>query len=707
MSQSGPDREDLPPWRDEPVDATADTLGRQEVSANMAVQVRTLHSWDSSVVFGLTGPWGSGKSSMINMVIDELSKPVQDQQPWAISRFTPWSAGDSEALIREFYLAVAEHLPSTGEARKKLLTLAVVASPLLKSIPIAGGGLADISKDLFSKGLAEKPWQVVFDEACEALQRERRPLLIVADDVDRLHTDELMVLLKVVRLLGRFPGVFYLLAYDEETLLGNLRQAGVGGPDTDRARQFMEKIVQYQLPVPSLTEQQILERLDEELVAALNDGDRQVPDEQYARLSSLSEALEAQLTTPRAIGRFVAHVRMHLALLPVGEVNDVDLILLTLIRVQFPDLYRALPSWSRELTGGVKTRSYLASFGKDRPQPEWEKLMGTVAERHREDAREVMEELFPVMGRRFVSHARAQGISDADYFARYFAQGIPEDDVSDAQLERLLDDAELRGADSDLTRFLATGKHARTDLTLRKLAARTTAIRQPSRSFTLGLFQALLAARPNLDTNGINAPRDRATYWLSFAARRLAPNVGAEALLATLTNNTDLSTALEVVWGASRLDPHTNEPPPHEVRVIAERLAGRAVQALMVGLRRRDDDDVETPYAFYVRFAAKYSDAAATADQLRDLFATTEVTVEDFAARCVTISTIMGVVPIRRLHGFDHSSFSLLIPAGEPFLDLPLQQGLNTVDLTWANRRAYSHGRPGSNDADYVDDVDE
>ncbi len=347
------------PWRDEPIDAAGDTLGRREVAKVMTTQVRALHSWDSSVVFGLTGAWGSGKSSMINMVVDELRDDAPDQQPWIISRFTPWAASDAEALIREFYLALTEQLPDKGKARKKMLKLAVAGSPLLKVIPMAGGAAADFSKDLLTRLMAEKPWQVLFDEASEALRLDGRPLLIVADDVDRLHADELMVLLKVVRLLGRFPGVFYLLAYDEETLLGNLRLAGVGGPDTDRARHFMEKIVQYQLPVPNLTGQQILELLDEELVDALSNAHREVPQEQYARLGTLSEALESQLTTPRAIGQFVAHVRMQLALLPADEVNDIYLILLTLIRVQFPDLYRVLPSWSRELTGGTKMRAYL------------------------------------------------------------------------------------------------------------------------------------------------------------------------------------------------------------------------------------------------------------------------------------------------------------------------------------------------------------
>ncbi len=311
-----------------------------------------------------------------------------------------------------------------------------------------------------------------------------------------------------------------------------------------------------------------------------------------------------------------------------------------------------------------------------------------------------MEELFPAVAR-FSAHARVKGVSDPDYFARYFAQGIPPDDVSDTALAALMDDADARGANSDLTTFLTTGKHSRTDLTLRKMAMWTAGESQPSRLITLGLFEAVLAARHSLDTNGLFSPRDRAISWLGVAARQLAPDVGASPLLAALTSEADLATALEVVWAAAKMDAHTNAPAPREVLTVAERLAEQAVHELLTGLRRRDDDDQEIPYHFHLLFGVKYGNTADIRAQLLDLFSTTEVTVEDFAARCVTIATIMAAAPIRRLHGFDRSSFSLLIPADDPFYHLPLQEGVDTKDLAWANRRFYSRGRLSS---DVIDD---
>ncbi len=42
---------------------------------------------------------------------------------------------------------------------------------------------------------------------------------MILDDLDRLTAEELMQVFKLVRLVGRLPYVYYLLGYDEQTLV--------------------------------------------------------------------------------------------------------------------------------------------------------------------------------------------------------------------------------------------------------------------------------------------------------------------------------------------------------------------------------------------------------------------------------------------------------------------------------------------------------
>jgi predicted KAP-like P-loop ATPase len=195
-------------WHDDPVRSVEqDTLGTSHVAERAARLIAETHSWESSLVFALTGPWGSGKTSLIEMTCELLQK---ESQGWSIARFTPWATSDATSLMAEFYTALIAALPN-GKGKRVRRALGacaqVVVAPALKAVPYAGESLANIAKQT-GEALAQRPsWHEAFAKAAEELQNLGAPVLVVVDDIDRLQSDELVVLLKVVRLLGRFPGV--------------------------------------------------------------------------------------------------------------------------------------------------------------------------------------------------------------------------------------------------------------------------------------------------------------------------------------------------------------------------------------------------------------------------------------------------------------------------------------------------------------------
>jgi hypothetical protein len=61
-------------WWDDPItDPNQDSLGRKSFATNAARLIHDNHSPASSVVYGLEGPWGSGKSSVISMAVHYLT----------------------------------------------------------------------------------------------------------------------------------------------------------------------------------------------------------------------------------------------------------------------------------------------------------------------------------------------------------------------------------------------------------------------------------------------------------------------------------------------------------------------------------------------------------------------------------------------------------------------------------------------------------
>jgi predicted KAP-like P-loop ATPase len=87
-------------------------------------------------------------------------------------------------------------------------------------------------------------------EAADGLAGLEQPILVVLDDLDRLDPDELLFTFKLVRMLGRLPNVYYLIAYDEDTLLDILRRTDLVGDAPGRAQLYLEKMVQVRLDVP-------------------------------------------------------------------------------------------------------------------------------------------------------------------------------------------------------------------------------------------------------------------------------------------------------------------------------------------------------------------------------------------------------------------------------------------------------------------------
>jgi predicted KAP-like P-loop ATPase len=220
--------------------------------------------------------------------------------------FTPWATSDLYGLLGDFYASLSAALPAkkARRLRKSLGTLAQVASPGTKAIPLIGATVAAATKMAGDALVKQEPWDKAFHRAERELLDLETPILLIADDIDRLQRAELLGLLKVVRLLGRFNGVHYLLAYDEATLFQTLSESDLIGGESDAAARFLEKIVQYPLVVPPLLETQLIDRLDAGIDEALADAGRRAI--ASGRLGDLRKVYLSQLATPRAIDRYLA-----------------------------------------------------------------------------------------------------------------------------------------------------------------------------------------------------------------------------------------------------------------------------------------------------------------------------------------------------------------------------------------------------------------
>ena len=428
-----------PPWRgwhDDPIKTVADDrLRRAPVAQRAARLIAENHSSESSVVYGLEGPWGGGKSSVIALLTSYV-REVDSR--WQVVTFTPWATTGTEGLLSEFFAALATVAPKKKGAKVRglMASYADIARPIVSLIPVAGSAVVEASRTLEHR--LAKPWNVAFDEIAAALRELDTPVLVVVDDIDRLQPSELLDLLKVVRLLGRFPGVDFLLAYDEQSLVETLQTPGQGSSSKARARAFMEKIVQYPLSIPPLLTSQIVRMLDVGLTEILTQKRVETSFDKQRFGDIILKTMPSQLATPRAVDRFLAQVREQIRAHDLNEVNDVDLILATFLRVQFPDVFAKLQSRKADLT--KLASSYVGFEARKEKQADWDDLL-TILEREedRRDAMSVLGALFPAVRGNNLSRVAAGRFAHHDYFDRYLAQTIPEGDIPDALFSHALE----------------------------------------------------------------------------------------------------------------------------------------------------------------------------------------------------------------------------------------------------------------------------
>ncbi|XWO18088.1 AAA family ATPase [Paenarthrobacter nitroguajacolicus] len=416
------------PWVDAPeTDRRKDKLDRGPFVDMAKDLIENLADSNDSTVFGLVGPWGSGKTSVLNFITSALDRSVH------VVKFNPWSF-DEERLQAELYSAILEAFPrgSRKTLRKKAVDLARRSAPALKAIPVIGTGASETVREF----LPAKSWDSAFQDMAETIKAASVKVLVVVDDVDRVQPKDLLLLMKTIRLLGRFPRVNYILAYDRKSTITALA-AGLGN-DPIAAQVYLEKIVQYPLDLPEPQQhflQEIIESALGPTVRKASLGTYRGPTPESRFETFYTEHMTTTLTTPRACHRYAGQAITFLQLAK-GNVDPADFFAITFLRIFYPDLYERLPAWAGDLTR--KQGSNRSS--KAPSEDEWLQRIKSCGYKG-DTVVELMEALSSLFPHAFPDNMwRTAGgkyrANDSEYFDRYFTISLPTGDMSDEAVLR-------------------------------------------------------------------------------------------------------------------------------------------------------------------------------------------------------------------------------------------------------------------------------
>jgi predicted KAP-like P-loop ATPase len=404
------------------------------------------------LVIGIVGKWGSGKTSLLKMV-DEA---VRESSESVILTFNPWLFSGTDQLVVRFLEELAAQLrgasnkagasATLGRAAERLSAYAESLEPL-SWLPMVGALLARVAKTArmlrtIRKVRSEQPSVEQQRESVrKVLQQLEQRVLVLIDDLDRIEPAQIRDMVRLIKLVGDFPNVTYLLSYDRgpvERALGDTRDEGAT---------YLEKIVQVVHDLPEPPPEAIQRILLEELqviVEAIQTGPFWVEDWQ----NILPGGLLPFFRTLRDVRRYLNAI--HVSLRVVGEeVALVDVLALEAFRVFVPKVYEEISASVGPLTGegGSQISQPWGSAG-DGPDARRVTAILDAAGEFIEPTKEILLRLFPsighlVGGSRMVSWEqearRRLRVAHPDILRTYLRRALPPGVVSGALVGAAVD----------------------------------------------------------------------------------------------------------------------------------------------------------------------------------------------------------------------------------------------------------------------------
>lgn len=423
-----------------------DRLGRRPFAHALAAEIMAAPA-ARGYVMGLTGPWGSGKTSILNMTVDAIG----DQA--VVVQFNPWMFSGTEALVSSFFTEIGKQLDKKEAKLKgiasKLGTYGQLLSPLAA---VVGAGNAVQGAASILQALSATP--SVFEQHQELrtmLEGLDKRLVVVVDDVDRLRPDEVLDIVRLVRLVGDFPNTLYLLAFDRHRV-----EECLGEGNAERGRAYLEKIVQVTHDVPTARQPDVTSMFIAGLAPILDDlpaGPFDAGDWQ----NILAFVVRPLLVTPRHVQRLLGSLSMSMRL--VGdEVAVADLIGIEAVRVLHPALFEALVSVADYLSASTGIAD---QGGYQRARSPADSPIAPVHAAAPELATDVCHWLFPAARHHFenmhygaeweITWRRQRKVASSSVFRFYLERQLPDGVVP----ARAVDDALSHLANRDkLRQFL-------------------------------------------------------------------------------------------------------------------------------------------------------------------------------------------------------------------------------------------------------------
>lgn len=394
------------------------------------------------LVIGILGAWGTGKSSVLNLIEHYLTTG-KDHRNTTVIRFNPWWFSSSpEDLLRAFFTQLVSKFPKHTQALQKARESIAQVAGSLSQCSLAGWESAAAA----AKKLLAKDSQNVHElrgRIEKHLKNKRPRIVVVIDDLDRLPHEEVYQIFRLVKAVGDFPRFTYVMAFDDEVVATAMARYV-----PDHGASYIEKIVQVPFAMPPISQGNMnaafLGQLDR-IVGQLGENER----DHHRILNLFYGGIRTLIRSPRDISRFIDALSVSYPAVR-GNVDVVDFVAIEALRIFVPQVHRTVAA----NPGYFGAASRIRRDAKD-DQPWHDRYLKELSPECAESVKDILLRTFPdmraVWGNVYYQpnpewRARKRACSESS-FETYFRWTLPADRARSDELQLLLtgDPNDMRG----------------------------------------------------------------------------------------------------------------------------------------------------------------------------------------------------------------------------------------------------------------------
>ena len=411
-----------------------DKLNRREFAESLAQAILN-HKKENCLTISLMGKWGSGKTSIINMVEDYWDRSDSEN---IIVHFDPWYFSNRDDLIFQFF-DILSNIPEKDFTDKiNINNLKRLGKSLVNMTSFSlNVGLASVNFDPeLNDELSDGETLLSLKESItNEFKQLNKKVIIIIDNIDRLSDKEVSQILMLVKSLADFPRVVYILSFDKDVVVGSLKNLKIHAPEM-----FLEKIIQIPIVVPEIRKSQldnlVLNHLGE-FYEEYYDGDDLKKDflDLYSNLRLFFDNL-------RDVYRYLNIINFYFSVFK-DNVNINDFMLILAIQLFEHKIYNKIKDNPSLFIVSIEI---LKDFEKENSKKKFEEIIDLHSKLPGEDMYNVLLKLFP----RVRMYYRNIDLNDfyiewkydfrictVEHFDNYFTLNLDSDDLSVKSIDDL------------------------------------------------------------------------------------------------------------------------------------------------------------------------------------------------------------------------------------------------------------------------------